>query len=593
MPIIEIASLNFRYRAASDDTLKNIDLTVAEGEHVVITGPNEAGKSTLCLTLNGLIPHLVKGAFQGSVRIKGMETREQTVKDLFPHVGIVFQDFESQLFSTEVELEVAFGPENLGLPIDEIRNRIHRALELTGLTSLKGRQPATLSGGQKQLLAIASTLSLQPSILCLDEPTTDLDPKNKRRIFDLTRHLLEESKQTLVVVEHDTEEILAADRAVLLREGRIVADGPPEEILRNARLLDECRIMPLQLTEAFAKLGAYKPPLTVDQAKQLWRRNSYGLSPTAAHLLKESDEKRMQCYGRPLIEVDDVSYSYEGGISALRGVSLRILDGEFIAILGQNGSGKTTLAKHLNGLLKPERGSVRIENTPTTQMSAAELGRHIGYVFQNPDHQIFEEQILDEVIFGPRKLGIDEIRAMEQARDALETVGLWERRLEDPFTLTKGLRQKVAVASVLATRPRAIVMDEPTTGLDYGELKQMMALIKRLNESGHTIIMITHCIWIAAEYAHRTILMSQGKIVADGPTREVFSHEELLEQADIIAPQIVRFSNTLGTTILSVEEFLRCVPPVINLDADPENANWLHRRRQETKDERNKTKGGD
>jgi energy-coupling factor transport system ATP-binding protein len=573
--LIEIQSLSFRYRAAAENALRGINLAVNEGEFVVIMGPNEAGKSTLCLTLNGLIPHLVKGTFEGAVRVCGMDTRERSVKELFSHVGLVFQDFESQLFSTDVELEVAFGPENLGLPLEAIRERIKRSLELTGLERLRGRQPATLSGGQKQLLAIASALSVEPRILCFDEPTTDLDPQNKRRVFNLTRQLFERGTQTMVLVEHETEEALQADRIVLMREGRIVENGPPATILRDPRLLEECRVMPLQLTDLFRRLGSNEFPITLEEAKEMWRHNSYELLPDAWQKLEESDRERAKCYGSPLVEVEDASFSYEGGIEALKGVSLRVREGEFVAILGQNGSGKTTLAKHLNGLLKPTRGDVLVEGISTKQMSASDLARHVGYVFQNPDHQIFEETILDEVLFGPKRLGLEDERAQKQARDALETVGLWERRSEDPFTLTKGLRQKVAVASVLATRPRAIVMDEPTTGLDYGELKGMMALVKRLNEEGHTIVIITHCIWIAAQFAHRTFLMNGGRIIADGPTREVFAREDLLAQADIIPPQIVRFSNELGATILSVDEFMECVRPVINLDADPDNEDWL------------------
>jgi len=510
-------------------------------------------------------------------------SQRRAVKDLFPHIGLVLQDFESQLFSTEVELEVAFGPENLGLPIEEIRERITRSLELTALTGLRGRQPATLSGGQKQLLAVASVLSLEPDILCFDEPTTDLDPENKRRIFSLARRLFEQRRQTLIVVEHETEEALSADRIVLMSAGRIVAEGPPDELLRNTALLEECRVMPLQLAELFEKIGSEKIPLTIDEAKEIWERKPFKLGPDAREKLKAADSERTRRYGETLIEVEGVHFSYDPDIEALRGVDLRIREGEFVAVLGQNGSGKTTLAKHLNGLLKPKRGEVRIEGVGTAEMSAADLGRRVGYVFQNPDHQIFEERILDEVMFGPKKLGMEAERAREQARDALETVGLWDRRDEDPFMLTKGLRQKVAVASVLATRPRAIVMDEPTTGLDYGELKQMMALVRRLNDDGHTVIMITHCIWIAAQYAHRTILMSDGKIAADGPTREIFAREDLLARADIIAPQIVRLSNELGTTILSVEEFLECTERIINLDEDPENADWLKTMRKRRK----------
>ena len=581
MPAIEIESLSFRYRAASDDALRSIDFCVDDGEFVVIMGPNEAGKSTLCLTLNGLIPHLVRGTLSGSVRTRGLDTQKNKVKDLFSHIGLVIQDFESQIFSTRVELEVAFAPENLGLPLREIEERIGRALELTGLTGLRERQPATLSGGQKQLLAIASILSLEPGILCFDEPTTDLDPENKRRIFALARRLFERRGQVLIMVDHETEQTLAADRIVLMKGGAIVAEGPPGEILRDTSTLEDCRVMPLQVTDLFRKMGSDELPLDLDEAREIWRRRSFKLDEDAAARLEESDSRKSDRYGPTLFEFKGVRFSYTRETEALSGIDLKIREGEFVAVLGQNGSGKTTLAKHLNGLLRPTGGEALIGAAGAADRSVAELGRSVGYVFQNPDHQIFEETILDEVMFGPKTFGLDPESVAERARDALETVGLWERRGEDPFMLTKGLRQKVAVASVLATRPRAIVMDEPTTGLDYGELKQMMSLVKRLNDDGHTIVMITHCIWIAAQYAHRTVLMSGGEIIADGPTREVFSREDTLARANIIAPQIVRFSNGLGTTILSVEEFLQCVGMTRNPGESAGNADRLKTMRKQ------------
>jgi energy-coupling factor transporter ATP-binding protein EcfA2 len=565
-PLLDIQSLSFRYRAASSHALQDIHLHVNEGESIVIMGPNEAGKSTLCFTLNGLIPHLVKGAFDGSVRLQGMDTREWGVRDFFPLVGLVFQDFESQLFSTSVELEVAFGPENLGLSYEQIAERIERALDMTALSPLRRRQPGTLSGGQKQLLAIASVLSLSPKLLCLDEPTTDLDPMNKRRIFRL-REKLADRNQTLILVEHETEEALSAHRVVLMQEGKIIADGPPNVIFRDIDLLEKCSVMPLQVAELFHKLDFDELPLSVNDALEEWKRRPLALPTNIRERLQESDQARAQHYRQPFIVAEDVHFSYATGTEeALRGVSLQVREGEFLAILGQNGSGKTTLAKLLNGLLKPSAGEIRIGETSTAHLSPSQIGQKIGYVFQNPDHQIFKETVLDEVLFGPRNMGIEPEQAERQVRDALETVGLWERREEDPFTLPKGLRQKVAVASVLATRPRAIVMDEPTTGLDYGELKQMMALVKRLNQNGHTIIMITHCIWLATQYAHRTVLMSRGEIIADGATREIFAREDLLAQANITPPQIVSFSNRLGTTILSVDEFLEFVSRQTSID---------------------------
>ena len=558
MSVIEIDSLSFQYRTASDAALRDINLSFEDGEFTVVMGPNEAGKSTLCLTLNGIIPHLVRGTLSGSVTTRGLDTRGHGPKKIFSHLGLVMQDFESQLFSTRVDLEVAFGPENLGLPAPEIEKRIEGALEFVGLNHLRDRQPATLSGGQKQLLAIASTLSLEAPILLFDEPTTDLDPENKRRIFKLTRQLFERGARTLIMVEHETEEALAADRIVLMKDGRIVADGPPEKILRDTATLQDCRVAPLQLTELFERLGISELPLDLSEAKEISRRFPISLNEAALDRVIEADALRNERHGETLIEIEDASFSYTPGVDVLRGINLKIRKGEFVAILGQNGSGKTTLAKHLNGLLKPTSGVARVESVSTTEMSTGELGRRVGYVFQNPDHQIFEETILEEVMFGPKTFGLDPDRAAEQARAALETVGLWERRDEDPFMLTKGLRQKTAVASILATRPGMIIMDEPTTGLDYGELKQMMSLVKRLNDDGHTIVMITHCTWIAAQYAHRTILMSGGEIIADGPTREVFSQADMLARANIIAPQIVRFSAELGATLLSVDEFLEC-----------------------------------
>ncbi len=554
---IEIESLSFRYRSAAQNALSDIKLTIHGGELIAVMGPNEAGKSTLCLTLNGLIPHLVKGTLSGSVRVNGEDTRERKVSHFYPSVGLVFQDFESQLFSTAVELEVAFGPENLGLPFEEVSSRVEQALSITGISHLRGRQPATLSGGQKQLLAIASVLSLGPQILCFDEPTTDLDPKNRRRVFSITERLADK-KQTLIIVEHETEEVLAAHRIVLMQRGRIVADGSPDTILRSIPLLEQCNVMPLQLTQLFHELHFERLPLTVEEALALWKGRSLTFSPDLQDSLAIADKAKSANYGQPIIQVNKVRFSYDDAIEALADTSLQVRQGEFLAILGQNGSGKTTLAKLLNGLRKPAGGEVLIDGTSTAGASAGEIGRKVGYVFQNPDHQIFKETILDEVLFGPKNFGLEPAQAQQQARDALETVGLWERRMEDPFLLPKGLRQKVAVASVLATRPQVIIMDEPTTGLDYGELRQMMALVRRLNEAGHTIIIITHCIWIAAQYAHRVVLMSEGKILADGPAREIFSREDLLEKADIRAPQIVQFSNRLGLTMLSVEEFLSC-----------------------------------
>ncbi|MGI9952396.1 energy-coupling factor transporter ATPase [Moorellaceae bacterium AZ2] len=560
MSFITIRDLEFTYKGGSAPVLRGINLDIEAGEFSVIMGPSGAGKSTLCLTLNGLIPNVKKGDFRGEVRIKEVPTVGRKVSHFADTVVLVFQDFESQLFCTNVELEVAFGPENFNVPPEEIRERVREALRKVRLEGFENRQPATLSGGQKQRLAIASVLSMQPEMICMDEPTTDLDPLGKYEVFAIARALREEKKMTMLLVEHETEECLNADRIILLRQGSIVAQGPPREILRQSRLLEECSIKPLDMAQLFAQLGTEEVPLTVEEGLAAWRSLGWTVNQERyRQMVKDQQEAQSQGYGQPIIEVKGLVHRYENNVEAVKGVDLTIRQGEFVAILGQNGSGKTTLVKHFNALLRPSAGEVRVAGLDTRRESIDKFGRLVGYVFQNPDHQIFAGTIKEEVAYGPKLHGVPPAEIEERVRDALAAVELVGYEEEDPFSLTKGQRQRVAVASVLATKPQIIILDEPTTGLDYKEQRGMMELVKRLNEMGHTIIMVTHSMWVTAEYAHRAIVMKEGRIIMDGPVREVFAREKELEEACLRPPQIVRFSNRLGATCLSVGEMLACL----------------------------------
>src|SRR5215207_87093 len=544
-PEVSIEGLGYRYRGQQKPALSGVDLEVAEGEFVVVMGPSGSGKSTLCVSLNGLIPHFFRGKMEGEVRVGGRSTREGRVGEFAQEVGLVFQDFEAQLFSTNVALEVAFGPENFAVERDEMVRRVESVLRQVRLEGFEDRTPATLSGGQKQRLAIASVLAIEPRILCLDEPTTDLDPIGKLGIFEIAEDLKDRDDVTLIVVEHETEETLDADRIIVLREGKIVADGPAREVLRDVELLQESSVMPLQVTRFFHEMGLWQGqlPLTPEEGLAEFKQRRWRVSPERHRELVEADAKREGGYGEPVIE--------------LEGVDLTVRRGEFLAILGQNGSGKTTLVKHFNGLLKPTEGTVLAGGEETVKQGLRRLGQTVGYVFQNPDHQIFSDTVFDEVAFGPKIRDMDEGEIEERVQEALAAVSLDGRGDEDPFGLTKGERQRVAVASVLAVRPEVLILDEPTTGLDYAEQRSMMDLVRSLNEAGSTIIVVTHTMWVVAEYAHRAVVVRDGKVALSGTVREVFAEEDGLRDAALRPPHIVSFGNALGYPVLSVEEMLK------------------------------------
>ncbi len=569
---IKADGVSFTYSGAGRKALDGLNLAIRAGEFTVIAGASGAGKSTFCYCCNGLIPHFVRGQLDGDVRVFGRSTGSSKINQLAQDVGLVFQDFEAQLFSTNVELEVAFGPENFALPREEIRRRVRESLATVGLTGLERREPATLSGGQKQRLAIASVLAMEPRVIVMDEPTTDLDPVGKEGVFRVARQLRERAEFTMVVAEHETEEAIGADRVVVLDGGRIVADGSPRAVLARADWLEELGVQPLGAAQVLARLGE-PVALTVEEAAARLADRGYRIDPASAARQDAAEAARAAGYGEVVLEARDLAYTYPNGVAALSGANLSVRRGEFVAVVGQNGSGKTTLVKHFNGLLAPTAGEVTVLGRPTTGQSVLQLGRSVGYVFQNPDHQIFAETVFDEVAFGPRNHGVPPGEVKERVAEALAAVGLAGRDREDPFAMTKGERQRVAVASVLATRPHVIVLDEPTTGLDYREQRRMMDLVRRLNEAGHTVIIVTHTMWVVAEYAHRTVVVKDGAIWLDGPTRAVMAREEELLAASLKPPQVVRLGNRLGRAFLSVAEAVRLLErPEAAGDAAPDDA---------------------
>jgi energy-coupling factor transport system ATP-binding protein len=552
---LEFNELSFTYNRTDKPALKTISAEVNRGEFVVLMGAGGSGKSSLCYTPNGVIPHLLRGKYSGDVIVKGKKVAQMKVWEMAQSVGLVLQDFEAQLFSSSVELEMAFGLENLGTNRHDIGRQISKYLRLIGMNHKLNFEPSSLSGGQKQRLAIGSIMCMEPELLVMDEPTTDLDPAARREIISLATQIRDKGA-TLVIADHRSEIALNADAVWLLSNGEIVRRGKPGEVMTDMTLLRDCRVMPPPVLELMETLGFPKKLWTVDEAESALKKQ---------YSINNSDSRKSLVFppssplqSQPVLSIRELTYTYNyRTVPGLSKVNLDIHNGEFLAIMGQNGSGKTTLAKHFNALLKPAGGLVLLHGRPLNSYTRKEIASLVGYVFQNPDQQIFAPTVIDEVSFSLRQLGFDEKVIIDRAREVLQIVGLHENEEEDPVRLTKGQRQRLAVASAIVTRPPVLVLDEPTKGLDYPHKKELMRLLLELNNQGHTIVLITHSFWIAAEYASRVVIMNAGEKVFDGPTREIFSQEDGLKDAGLGISPLIKLSNRLDLNAITVDKMIQ------------------------------------
>jgi len=445
---------------------------------------------------------------------------------------------------------------------DATREQLERACRLAqmhdviaalpeGYATVVGERGYKFSGGEKQRLAIAGLLALRPPVMVLDEPTTDLDPAGRAEVLRTLAGLRADGL-ALLVIEHDTAAAADADLLLVLREGRVVARGAPRVLLADVEACTAAGIRAPDACRVFVALGLPDPPLDVATAAE--RLRAAGATPKPPRFLPPPRPA-----GPPLIDVRGLRHRYPTGHEALAEVSLAIRPGEFVALVGRNGSGKTTLAKHLNGLLEPTEGAVRLEGRDLRSLALEELAQRVGYVFQDPDHQLFAATVGEEVAFGPRNLGLAPTQVEERVAEALAAVDLHERDA-DPFLLDKGARQRLAVASILALRPDVLVLDEPTTGLDHLEQERMLELLARLHTTGRTIVIVTHTPWVIATHARRVVLLAEGRLRYDGPLRPFFANEELLAAAAFRAPDVTRLGRCLGCTPLTVEEFLAWTP---------------------------------
>lgn len=469
--MIQASNLSYTYPLSNSPALREVTLSIGAGELILITGPTAAGKTTLCLALAGILHHELGGTLTGTLSFHNRPIASyEGMSQLNQHISIVFDDADAQLIFTSVEEEIASGLETRLGTVSERRSRIAEVMEQCEITHLRERAPFALSGGQKQRVAIAAALAMDNNLLILDEPTSELDVRATGRIIEILKGLKKEGK-TVIVVDHSLEGYRGvADRVFELNHGQISRQGSFDELFPHTQgsvraLYDDPDLIP------------YIPPKT-----------------------------------EPIINILNLIHNY-GSIPALKGVNLSIYPGEFVALLGENGSGKTTLVKHLNGLLRPDTGQIRVLNLDATREPVMMLVRHTGLVFQNPDTMLFADTVDEEIRFGLENINASDPDA--RIREVLSMVRLTGHEQTYPRHLSRGERQRLAVACILAMKPEIIILDEPTTGLDEVESDRMMALMKSLQLQGHTIIMVTHNMRIAEEYADRIIVMELGKVTGD------------------------------------------------------------------------------
>lgn len=543
MSLIEVKDLKYRYPGTTELALNGVSFTVEKGEFIGIAGENGAGKSSLSQALLGLIPQFYKGAYGGSVTVCGMDARSTPVSELCRHVGLVFQNPFNQLSGAKdtVYDEVGYGLQNLGFPPEEIRTRVESVLRCFGIWEYRDRNPFDLSGGQLQRVAICSVLAMNPDVLILDEPTSQLDPEGSEEVF----HTVDELTKmgiTIIMIEQKIEKLAGyCDRVLLMHQGHVVDYDTPRKIFSREDLYDLGVNPPAYTRFARANALAFEDgtlPVTHAETLELVKASGADRATLIASLRGMTAGVQMGNAGAAAtFQVQDLRFSYVKGREVLHGLNLA-LDHRPTAIIGQNGAGKTTLVRVLKGLLKPDSGEIRYQGENLETKTVAELASRVGYVFQNPDDQIFKYKVLEEVMFGPLNIGMSPQEAEASAHEALRMVGLDEKADENPYDLELSDRKMVAIASVLAMNTDVIILDEPTIAQSWNGREKIREIIQAQAAQGKLVIAILHDMDFVANSFARVIAMAHGEILADGTPAEVFRNHPVLEKAALAAPPL-------------------------------------------------------
>jgi len=553
---VEIKDLWYTYPGRTEPTLRGVNLKIEEGEFVLLTGPTGCGKSTLLKTLNGIIPHESGGIFSGSIKISGIDTGNSNQMELSRKVGLVFQNPDDQIFSTTVEDEVAFGPENLCFEREEIDKKVGEALQMVGMSGHRLSSTNALSGGQKQRICIASMLAMMPEILAMDEPVSQMDPAGTQEILNTVRDLNRKLKITILLVEHRLHELAPfADRVVIMDSGKIIFDQPASKAFEHLDVFHRLGLRVPEPVEICHTLGIKASPFSAEETFPLLNNGDFK-EKTRRYLTRHDPEKRinMGCSvenTEPLVSIRDLWSGYDKNKMVLKGINLEIRRGERVAVMGTNGSGKSTLLLNLAAMLKPYKGSVKVFEEDTKSKNPYSFAGRIGFVFQNPDLMLFCDSAEEEARFGPVQLKFENIE--ERARISLEAMSILNLKQDLPQSLSRGQRLRTAVASVISIDPELILLDEPTTGQDRVNIEQMMDYFKN---KGSTLVFCTHDIEIAMLYATRILVMNEGQIIADGRGRDVIKNIDILRKASLTQPPVVEIANYLGIDAFSITELV-------------------------------------
>ena len=587
--IISLDDVSFSYGSAeAPRALDRITLSIEEGEFLGVIGPSGAGKSTLAAVLSGAIPHHFGGAFFGTALVCGQDTCTVSLTDISRVVGSVLQDIDTQMVASNVEDELLFGLENFGVPHEVIEKRLQLTMETVGIAGLRHREIATLSGGQKQKVAIAAILALQPRVLVLDEPTAALDPASSKMVFDTLSAINRDLGITVVVIEQKVALLSEYCRRIAVMDhGRIALMGTPHEVFSHGEELkrigvDSPRVA--RISNSLARDGIIapgEPCLNVEQAAELieriyddaeqrrdasadWQNPEDNDPNTRGRSASPHRPSRTKAEGvEPVVLLDGVNFSYPAGGASVRDLAMRVYPGELVGVVGQNGAGKTTLTKLITGLLKPSAGSVRVAGLDTREVRTSQIARHAATLFQNPDRQICKNTVLEEVAFGLELAGVPRDEAHRRARAAAERFDL--PLDEAPFSLSRGQRQMVALASVVVLEPDVIILDEPTSGLDYRECMTVMETVREMADAGSAVIMVCHDMEVVSDFAERLVVMADGEILDRGETHALFAREELMKRASMEPPQVIELSHELARRVSPVFEGLHEVSDVVAL----------------------------
>ena len=546
--MIELKDFSFQYKAQSEPTLKNLNLTIYKGEKVLIVGPSGSGKSTIGQCLNGIIPNIYKGTSSGQFLIQGKEAFDLSIYEKSHLVSTVLQDTDGQFIGLSVAEDLAFALENDMVDLGTMKERVQSWAERLDLMKLLDHRPQDLSGGQKQRVSLAGVLIDESPILLFDEPLANLDPKSGQDIIDLIDQIHEEQGTTTIIIEHRLEDVLyrPVDRVILINQGQVLYNGQPDELLRTTLLAENGIREPLYLT-TLRQLGQ-----DIDQLEHLDRLEDIELTGVNRSIPEATFTKTGEA--EELLKLEQISFAYQENHPILKDISLTIPKGQRLAIVGKNGAGKSTLAKAICGFITTE-GQYTSRGEDIKQESVKERAERVGYVLQNPNQMISTNMIFDEVALGLRLRGISEEDIKKRVYQALKTCGLYEFRKWPISALSYGQKKRVTIASILVLGPEILVLDEPTAGQDQRNYTEIMEFLDSLQEKGHTIVMITHDMQLMLDYSDRALVVSDGQILADLSPAELFTHPDILQEANLKETSIFALANRLGMDPLALTQF--------------------------------------